>query len=151
MLEAYALYVVAGGALLGVIGFLWLVVRAFRQRVWWGLAVVVFPPAGLLFTGLGIGVTSAGADGLWAHGGGLFGTSAFACRPQKGWAWAVIFNSAPLDFLNSSPNADFDGDLLRVISVDALESVSWPASDLFPQYLPSGRPTVAPGGVVNAA
>jgi uncharacterized protein (TIGR03437 family) len=108
-------------------------------------------PAGQIFAGLGIGVTSAGADGLWAHGGGLFGTSAFACRPQNGWAWAVIFNSAPRDFLYSSPNADFNGDLQRVISVDALESVSWPASDLFAQYLPYGRPAVAPGGVVNAA
>jgi uncharacterized protein (TIGR03437 family) len=108
-------------------------------------------PAGPIFAGLGIGVTSRGADGLWAHGGGLFGTSSFACRPRNGWAWAVIFNSAPRDFLYNSPSADFNGDLQRVISVDALESVSWPASDLFPQYLPSGRPGTTPGGVLNAA
>jgi uncharacterized protein (TIGR03437 family) len=105
-------------------------------------------PSGQIFAGLGIGVTAAG---LWAYGGGVFGTSAFACRPRNGWAWAVIFNSAPRDFLYSSPGADFNGDLQRIISVDALESVSWPAGDLFPQYLPSGRPVAAPGGVVDAA
>src|SRR5215472_14244758 len=108
-------------------------------------------PAGQIFAGLGIGVTGTGPGDLWAHGGGLFGTSSFACRPRYGWAWAVIFNSAPRDFLYNSPNADLIGDLQRIISVDALESVSWPDGDLFPQYLPSGRPAVAPGGVLNAA
>jgi hypothetical protein len=49
MLERYAFYVIALGALLGVIGFFWLVVRAFRQRVLWGLALILFPPMGLLF------------------------------------------------------------------------------------------------------
>jgi hypothetical protein len=49
MLEQYALYVFALGALVGVIGFVWLVVRAFRQRVWWGLAVLLVPPVGLVF------------------------------------------------------------------------------------------------------
>jgi hypothetical protein len=49
MLEQYALYVIAVGALLGVLGFLWLVVRAFRQRVLWGLVLLLFPPMGLLF------------------------------------------------------------------------------------------------------
>jgi uncharacterized protein (TIGR03437 family) len=63
----------------------------------------------------------------------------------------VIFNSAPRSFLYDTPDADFLGDLQRIISVDSLESVSWSEGDLFPQYLPSGRPTVAPGGVVNAA
>jgi hypothetical protein len=49
MLEQYALYVIALGAVLGVLGFLWLVVRAFRHRVLWGLGLIVFPPLGLLF------------------------------------------------------------------------------------------------------
>ncbi len=49
MLEQYALYVIAFGALLGVLGFLWLVVRAFRHGVLWGLALVLLPPMGLLF------------------------------------------------------------------------------------------------------
>jgi len=107
--------------------------------------------AGQVFMGLGIGVSGTGPDALWAHGGGAYGTSSFACRPRSGWAWAVIFNSAPRDFLYNTATADFIGDLQRIISVNALESVMWPAGDLFPQYLPSGRPVAAPGSVVNAA
>ena len=49
MLEKYAMYVIALGALLGVVGFIWLIVRAFRQRRLWGVALIVFPPAALLF------------------------------------------------------------------------------------------------------
>src|SRR5262249_15892240 len=41
--------------------------------------------------------------------------------------------------------------LQGILSVDALESVSWSDIDRFPQYLPSGRPTIAPGGVVHSA
>ena len=143
-------------------------VRIFTMLDGWGAPAVlspgavqqmvtpVFPtdsssPAGPIFEGLGIGVTSTGPDALWAHGGGAFGTSAFACRPLHGWAWAVIFNSAPYDFLYDTVGHDFNGDLQRIISVDALESVSWPDVDLFPQYLPSGRPTIAPQGVVHSA
>jgi N-acyl-D-amino-acid deacylase len=108
--------------------------------------------AGQLFVGLGIGVSSAGPDAMWAHGGGTFGTSSFACRPRHGWTWAVIFNSAPRDYLYTTTGApDFLGTLQSIISVDALESVSWPDVDLFPQYLPSGRPTIGPGGVVHSA
>jgi N-acyl-D-amino-acid deacylase len=143
-------------------------VRIFAMLDGWGAPAVltnesvqqmvtpVFPTAasssaGQIFEGLGIGVSSIGPDGLWAHGGGAFGTASFACRPRHGWAWAVIFNSAPRSFLYDTPDADFLGDLQRIISVDSLESVSWSEGDLFAQYLPSGRPTVAPGGVVNAA
>src|SRR5262249_57395328 len=57
--------------------------------------------AGQIFQGLGIGVSSAAPDALWAHGGGAFGTSSFACRPRHGWTWAVIFNSAPHDYLHT--------------------------------------------------
>jgi hypothetical protein len=49
MLEEYALYVVAGGILLAVLGFIWLIVRAFRHGVLWGLGLIVFPPTALLF------------------------------------------------------------------------------------------------------
>jgi hypothetical protein len=49
MLEEYALYVIALGALLGVLGFVWLIVRAFRQRVLWGIGLILFPPLGLVF------------------------------------------------------------------------------------------------------
>jgi hypothetical protein len=49
MLEQYALYVIALGAVLGVLGFLWLIVRAFKYRVLWGLGLIVLPPLGLVF------------------------------------------------------------------------------------------------------
>ena len=49
MLERYAFYIVALGVLLGVFAFVWLIVRAFRHKVLWGLGVIVFPPAGLIF------------------------------------------------------------------------------------------------------
>src|SRR5262249_41360775 len=49
MLETYSLFVIVAGALLGMIGFVWLVVRAFRQRWWWGAMLIVLPPAALVF------------------------------------------------------------------------------------------------------
>src|SRR5436190_5994671 len=49
MLEKYALYVLALGALLGVVAHVWLIVRAFRHRKLWGWSVLLLPPAGLLF------------------------------------------------------------------------------------------------------
>src|SRR5215813_5375156 len=121
-------------------------VRIFTMLDGWGAPAIltresvqqmvtpVFPTAasssaGQIFEGLGIGVSSMGPDGLWAHGGGAFGTASFACRPRHGWAWAVIFNSAPRSFLYDTPDADFLGDLQRIISVDSLESVSWSEGD----------------------
>jgi hypothetical protein len=104
----------------------------------------VFPttawsPAGPIFQGLGIGVATIGPDALWAHGGGAFGTSSFVCRPRHGWSWAVIYNSAPREYLYTTAGAaNFLGELQAVITADALESVSWPDVDLFPQYLASG-------------
>lgn len=49
MLERYALFVFAIAALVGVAGFVWLIVCAFRQGKGWGFAVLLFPPSGLLF------------------------------------------------------------------------------------------------------
>src|ERR1700733_14746773 len=49
MLEEYALYVCAVGVLIGVIGYFWLVGRAFKQTALRGLAVLFFPPMGLVF------------------------------------------------------------------------------------------------------
>src|SRR5215467_13823099 len=120
--------------------------ESVQQMVTPVLATPDWSAVGQIFQGLGIGVSSAEPDGLWAHGGGAFGTSSFACRPRHGWAWAVIFNSAPHDYLYTTTGGpDFLDALQGIISVDALESVSWPDIDLFPQYLPSGRPTIAPG------
>jgi hypothetical protein len=49
MLEQYALYVIAAGAILGVLGYFWMIVRAFRERILWGLGLIVFPPTALFF------------------------------------------------------------------------------------------------------
>jgi N-acyl-D-amino-acid deacylase len=138
-------------------------VRIFVMLDGWGAPAVltresvqqmvtpVFPAPSSTGQMVGLGIGSMGPDGLWAHGGGTFGTASFACRPRHGWAWAAIFNSAPRSFLYDTPGADFLGDLQHIMSVESLESVSWSEGDLFAQYLPSGRPAVAPGGVVNVA
>jgi hypothetical protein len=49
MLEKYAFYVLALGALLGVVGYVWLLVVAFRQRALWGIALLLFPPSAVIF------------------------------------------------------------------------------------------------------
>lgn len=49
MSETVGFAVLAAGAAVAAGGFLWLVVRAFRTRVWWGLGVLVFAPVGLAF------------------------------------------------------------------------------------------------------
>jgi len=125
---------------------------SIRQMVTPVLATSEWSDAGQIFMGLGIGVGSADSDALWAHGGGNFGTLSFACRMGHGWAWAAIFNSATRDSLYTPAGArDFIAGLQRIFARDALEAVSWPEGDLFPQYLPSGRPVIADGGIVNAA
>ena len=49
MPEQYAFLLLLAGVALGAWGFLWLVVAAFRQRVVWGLAVLLLPPLALPF------------------------------------------------------------------------------------------------------
>jgi hypothetical protein len=49
MLEAYGLWLLVAGVLLGAVGYFWLVVIAFKQSVFWGLAVLLFPPLALFF------------------------------------------------------------------------------------------------------
>ncbi len=39
--EKLAATLVAAGVLMLLLGFVWLVVRAFRDGVWWGLAVLL--------------------------------------------------------------------------------------------------------------
>ncbi|PWU10257.1 MAG: hypothetical protein C5B51_04590 [Terriglobia bacterium] len=64
----------------------------------------------------------------------------------------MIFNGAPRDYLYTTTGApNFLDALQRIISFDAPESVAWPDVDLFTQYLPSGRPTIAPDGVIHSA
>jgi hypothetical protein len=49
MLEQYAFYVLAAAVALGLIGFFWLVVRAFQVRKLWGFGVLLIFPLGILF------------------------------------------------------------------------------------------------------
>lgn len=51
MQEQHVIYVVILGLVLVVIGFFWLLRRAFQQRVWWGLGVLFFPPTAIFFIG----------------------------------------------------------------------------------------------------
>ncbi len=48
-MEAYALHILIAGLVIVAAGWLWLVIRAFRQGFWWGIGVLLFPPLGLLF------------------------------------------------------------------------------------------------------
>src|SRR5436190_1189895 len=41
--------VLIAGAAFTALGWLWLLVRAFRASVWWGLAVLVVPPLAVVF------------------------------------------------------------------------------------------------------
>jgi hypothetical protein len=49
MIEQNLVFVVALGAVMGLIALAWLVVRAFRTRVAWGLGCLLFPPAVIVF------------------------------------------------------------------------------------------------------
>jgi hypothetical protein len=48
-MERFAIYLYFAGITLAVIGFLWLLVRAFRTRLAWGLGVLLFPPTAFAF------------------------------------------------------------------------------------------------------
>ena len=49
IMEAYALDLLFGGLAVAGLAWIWLIVRAFQQKVWWGLGSLVFPPLALLF------------------------------------------------------------------------------------------------------
>ena len=49
MLEAYGLWFLLAGMVLGAVGYLWLLVRAFKQTIFWGLGLLIFPPLALFF------------------------------------------------------------------------------------------------------
>ncbi len=48
-METRALYLQVGGAVVAATAWIWLIVRAFRQRWAWGLATLILPPVGLVF------------------------------------------------------------------------------------------------------
>jgi hypothetical protein len=49
VIEKYLVFVLALGAVLGLISVGWLVVRAFRVRLAWGLGCLLFPPVAIVF------------------------------------------------------------------------------------------------------
>lgn len=50
MLETYGFYSIVAGLVAWAVGYVWLVVRAFRTTtVWWGVVLLCFPPALLVF------------------------------------------------------------------------------------------------------
>jgi Leucine Rich repeat len=51
MLERYGFYLLALGVAIGAVGYLWLVAVAFKQRVGWGVGLLLLPPLALLFLG----------------------------------------------------------------------------------------------------
>ena len=49
-LEAYdRLSLLYGGLALATLAWIWLIVRAFQEKVWWGLASLLLPPLALVF------------------------------------------------------------------------------------------------------
>jgi hypothetical protein len=49
IMEAYAIPLLYGGLALAALAWVWLIVRAFREKVWWGLASLSLPPLALVF------------------------------------------------------------------------------------------------------
>jgi len=49
MLEEYAFFVLLAGLVVGVLGFFWLVIAAFKVSKRWGFAVLLFPPCAIVF------------------------------------------------------------------------------------------------------
>ena len=48
-MEAYAIALLYGGLALAALAWIWLIVRAFQEEVWWGLASLIPAAAGLGF------------------------------------------------------------------------------------------------------
>jgi hypothetical protein len=49
MLEKYAFFVLLAGLVVGAVGFLWLVIAAFKVSKAWGFGVLLFPPLAIMF------------------------------------------------------------------------------------------------------
>jgi hypothetical protein len=48
-MELVGFYVLLAALLIGAVGYLWLLIVAFQQRVLWGLGLLFFPPLALVF------------------------------------------------------------------------------------------------------
>jgi hypothetical protein len=49
IMEANALSLLCGGLAVAAIAWIWLLVRAFEEKFWWGLAALLLPPVALFF------------------------------------------------------------------------------------------------------
>lgn len=49
MFERYGVWVLALGALSILAGWIWLTIRAFGEKFWWGLGTLLFAPIGAIF------------------------------------------------------------------------------------------------------
>ena len=49
MQEQHATYLLLAGAGLAAIAYIWLLIKAFKTRLAWGLGVLLFPPSALVF------------------------------------------------------------------------------------------------------
>jgi hypothetical protein len=49
VLEQYATYVLLLGAALAAVAYIWLLIKAFRTRLAWGIGMLLFPPTAFLF------------------------------------------------------------------------------------------------------
>lgn len=50
--EKYGVWILAAGAITMLVGWIWLTLRAFGERLWWGLGCLLFPPACFVFAPL---------------------------------------------------------------------------------------------------
>jgi hypothetical protein len=48
-METYAISLLYGGLALAALAWTWLIVRAFQEKAWWGLASLLLPPLALVF------------------------------------------------------------------------------------------------------
>jgi hypothetical protein len=48
-METYAIPLLYGGLTLAALAWIWLIVRAFQEKIWWGLASLLLPPLALVF------------------------------------------------------------------------------------------------------
>jgi hypothetical protein len=49
MFERYGVWILALGALMMFAAWIWMVIRAFGEQLWWGLGTLLFAPLGFLF------------------------------------------------------------------------------------------------------
>ena len=48
IMETYGIALLYGGLALAALGWVWLIMRAFQEKVWWGLASLLVPPVALV-------------------------------------------------------------------------------------------------------